>query len=213
MQNAFPMTYDDEFSNFELKGKLANISNNHVDYNVKRRPFANSGVMVNRQVCTSNGTAKYKGHHQKLGDILLAESKVPDEFFITQKELKKWKYEKGSKKVLRTTKKGYQYLYSEGPVTFPDALDRASRTIITGEGGRGPSRFKHVVKTKSGKHRRLTPIELERLNQFPDNHTKEATDNKRAFFMGNALVVGVVQKLSKSLLKSLNLKNHIKNTY
>ena len=47
-------------------------------------------------------------------------------------------------------------------------------------------------------------VELERLNQFPDNHTKGATDNKRAFFMGNALVVGVVKKLSKSLLKSLN---------
>ena len=105
---------------------------------------------------------------------------------------------------MRTTKQGYQYRYSEGPVTFPDALDRASRTIVTGEGGRGASRFKHVVKTKSGKHRRLTPVELERLNQFPDNHTKGATDNKRAFFMGNALVVGVVKKLSKSLLKSLN---------
>ena len=45
--------------------------------------------------------------------------------------------------------------------------------------------------------------ELERLNQFPDDHTIEATDNKRAFFMGNALVVGVVKKLSKSLADSL----------
>ena len=57
----------------------------------------------------------------------------------------------------------------------------------------------------SGKLRRLTPIELERLNQFPDDHTLGATDTKRAFFMGNALVIGVVTKLSKSLLESLKI--------
>ena len=96
---------------------------------------------------------------------------------------------KGSKKEKRTTKTGFEYNYSEGPVTFPDAQNRASRTIITGEGGRGASRFKHVVKTKSGKHRRLTPIELERLNLFDDMHTAGQSDTKRAFYMGNALVL------------------------
>ena len=45
------------------------------------------------------------------------------------------------------------------------------------------------------------PLELERLNMFPDNHTVEGTDAKRAFFMGNALVVGVVTKLGKQLIK------------
>ena len=85
---------------------------------------------------------------------------------------------------------------------FPDALDRASRTIITGEGGKSPSRFKHVVK-QGRKLRRLTPIELERLNMFPDDHTKldGITDSKRAFFMGNALVVGVVERIGKELTK------------
>ena len=47
--------------------------------------------------------------------------------------------------------------------------------------------------------RRLTPIELERLNMFPDNHTNGATDAKRAFFMGNALVVGIVERLASEL--------------
>ena len=55
------------------------------------------------------------------------------------------------------------------------------------------------METKSGKYRRLTPIELERLNQFKDNHTAGQSDTKRAFFMGNALVVGIVEKLGKSL--------------
>ena len=52
-----------------------------------------------------------------------------------------------------------------------------------------------------GRYRRLTPVELERLNMFPDNHTQEAADTKRAFLMGNALVVGVVERLGESLYK------------
>jgi DNA (cytosine-5)-methyltransferase 1 len=200
MNEAFPMAFDNNVANsYELEGKLDDISENNTDYNAQRRPFANAGVMIDRHVTTGIGAPQYSGKFQSLGDILLKEDKVPAEFFISQQELKGWSYLKGSKKEKRTTKTGYEYNYSEGPVTFPDALDRASRTIVTGEGGRGASRFKHVVETKSGKHRRLTPVELERLNQFPDNHTKEASDNKRAFFMGNALVVGVVKKLGKSL--------------
>jgi DNA (cytosine-5)-methyltransferase 1 len=79
-------------------------------------------------------------------------------------------------------------------------LDKPSRTIITGEGGRSPSRFKHAVQTKSGL-RRLTPLELERLNMFPDDHTlcEGVSNTKRAFFMGNALVVGVVEKVGIAL--------------
>jgi DNA (cytosine-5)-methyltransferase 1 len=200
MNEAFPMAFDNDVAtSYELEGKLDDISENNTDYNAQRRPFANAGVMIDRQVTTAVGTPLYSGKFQSLGDILLKEDKVPAEFFISQQELKGWSYLKGSKKEKRTTKTGYEYNYSEGPVTFPDALDRASRTIVTGEGGRGASRFKHVVETKSGKHRRLTPVELERLNQFPDNHTKEASDNKRAFFMGNALVVGVVKQLGKTL--------------
>jgi len=200
MNEAFPMSFDNNMANsYELEGKLDDISENNTDFNAQRRPFANAGVMIDRQVTTGVGIPQYSGKFQSLGDILLKEDKVPAEFFISPQELKGWTYLKGSKKEKRTSKTGYEYNYSEGPVTFPDALDRASRTIVTGEGGRGASRFKHVVETKSGKHRRLTPVELERLNQFPDNHTKEASDNKRAFFMGNALVVGVVKQLGKTL--------------
>ena len=204
MQDAFPMSFDESpITSFDLDGRLDQISNNHKDYNAKRRPFADAGIMINRRVYTSKGLSIYRGKSKTLDDVLLDEKKVPKEFFISKDALEKWKYLKGSKKAQRVTKSGHKYNYSEGPVTFPDALDRASRTIVTGEGGSGASRFKHVVETKSGKLRRLTPVELERLNMFPDNHTKEASDTKRAFFMGNALVVGVVQKLSKSLLNQL----------
>jgi hypothetical protein len=56
-------------------------------------------------------------------------------------------------------------------MAFPDLLQNPSRTILTAEGGSTPSRFKHIIKIGS-RYRRLTPIELERLNGFPDNWTK-----------------------------------------
>ena len=107
-----------------------------------------------------------------------------------------WKYLKGSKKELKVNKKlGYDYKYSEGKMSFPDDLEKPSRTIITGEGGQSPSRFKHVIQPNPDLDvfRRLIPSELESLNMFPPDHTKheKVTDAKRAFFMGNALVVGV----------------------
>ena len=88
-------------------------------------------------------------------------------------------------------------------MSFPDPLNKASRTIITGEGGSGPSRFKHVIESPDGykKYRRLTPVELEKLNGFPKNHTlhEGVSNTRRAFLMGNALVIGVVKKLGESL--------------
>jgi DNA (cytosine-5)-methyltransferase 1 len=96
-------------------------------------------------------------------------------------------------------------------MAFPDLLTNPSRTILTGEGGTTPSRFKHIIKTKHG-YRRLTPIELERLNGFPDNWSllglngKNVSDAKRAFFMGNALVIGLIEKVGKIIAADLGHK-------
>ena len=111
-------------------------------------------------------------------------------------------FKRKEKRTQTNKSQGYQYKYAEGAMVFPDSLERPSRTIITGEGGKSPSRFKHVIK-QGNKLRRLTPIELERLNMFPDNHTKldGVTDAKRAFFMGNALVIGIVEKIGLELKK------------
>ncbi len=84
--------------------------------------------------------------------------------------------------------------------TFPDPLDKPSRTVITSEGRRCPYRHAHVVRTESGRLRRLVPVELERLNMFPDGHTEGHTDTKRGFLMGNALVVGVADRIGRALL-------------
>lgn len=158
-------------------------------------PFGSAGFMANRRVWSVDVTPVYDGPCLTLGQIVLPEDQVPAEFFISDEELPKWTYLKGSKSEKRYTKEGYEYNYTEGGMAFPDALDKPSRTIITGEGGASPSRFKHVIATPSGRYRRLMPLELERLNMFPDNHTAEATDMRRAFLMGNALVTGIVERI------------------
>jgi len=163
-------------------------------------PFQNSGVMVDGKVYTARVDADYKGEYTHIRHILEDDRFVPDEYYIRKSKLAEWKKLKGGKKEERTSKSGFTYSYSEGPVAFPDPLDKPSRTIVTGEGGTSPSRFKHVVKTEKGL-RRLLPLELERLNMFPDNHTAGASDTARAFFMGNALVVGIVERLGKELAK------------
>lgn len=187
-------------SDFEIKGSIKEVSDSF-NKGKKVSPFGNAGMMMNRRVYSVDAEPVYDGPRQTLGGNLIDENLVPEDYFISQEELPKWEYEKGAKKIERVSKEGYKFLYSEGGMAFPDYLDRPSRTIITGEGGAAPSRFKHVVKTKSGRYRRLLPIELERMNMFPDNHTlhPEVSDGRRAFLMGNALVCGVVEQIGKSL--------------
>lgn len=165
--------------------------------------FENAGIMVNHTVHTIRTRAQYGGGYRMLRDVLVPESEVPKEYYVQEKDLPKWSYLKGSKKVVRQRPNGTVYTYSEGAMAFPDPLDRPSRTIITGEGGASPSRFKHVVEAVPGRYRRLTPVELERLNGFPDNHTEGATAARRAFLMGNALIVGVVEDLGRSLVRKI----------
>lgn len=166
-------------------------------------PFKEAGVMRDRSVWTSEVTPAYDGPRITLGEIIVPDACVPEEYFIPEDELAQWKYLKGSKSEMRTTSQGYTYRYSEGAMAFPDALDKPSRTIITCEGGRGASRFKHVILTPGGRYRRLIPLELERLNMFPDNHTLGVSDSRRAFLMGNALVTGIVERIGHVLAQSL----------
>ena len=187
-------------SSFDIEGTIQEVS---AKFNKVKKdsPFGNAGMMIDRHVYSVDANPLYNGPSQTLGSNLVDENLVPEEFFISAEELPKWEYEKGAKKIERVSKEGYKYMFSEGGMAFPDYLDQPSRTIITGEGGASPSRFKHVVKTKSGRFRRLLPIELERMNMFPDNHTlhPEVSDGRRAFLMGNALVCGIVESIGKSL--------------
>jgi DNA (cytosine-5)-methyltransferase 1 len=52
---------------------------------------------------------------------------------------------------------------------------------------------------KTGMLRRLTPIECERLQGFPDNWTKGVSDTQRYKQMGNAVTVNVIQAIAERL--------------
>tara|TARA_Y100001933_G_C18949623_1_gene543135 strand:- start:99 stop:1445 length:1347 start_codon:yes stop_codon:yes gene_type:complete len=205
----------------KISKDLVSVSKN---FNVGKKlsPFKNSGFMING-TCHTVKTEAIKTKPYPLKKVL-QKNKIDSSFYIDfNKKIKrekkkqvsgksiiikthgdKWKYLKGKKREWRTDKNtGYKYKWGEGKMEFPDLLNQPSRTIITAEGGSSPSRFKHVIEEKKGVYRRLTPIELEKLNMFPKNHTKheKVSDSKRAFFMGNALVVGIVEKIGKSLIK------------
>jgi len=192
----------------KIGGKLDEISRDFSSDAPSKSPFENTGMMSDGLFYTTRTSPAYDGTHATLGQIIIRnEKEIPDEFFLDSSaaHMKKWKDLKGSKNEPRTSRDGFEYQYTEGSMAFPDPLDKPSRTIVTGEGGSTPSRFKHVIKTKNGKLRRLTPIELEKLNMFPPNHTKYmlnkqlVPNTRRAFLMGNALVVGIIEGLGKSL--------------
>lgn len=203
MAKAFPFrAKDGTRSEFDIEGTIKEVSDNF-NKDGKTSPWGNAGIMCGRHVFSVDADPVYEGPTTTLGGIVVDERFVPEEFFIPQDEVARWEYEKGAKKIERTSKEGFKYVFSEGGMAFPDSLDKPSRTIITGEGGAAASRFKHVVLTPSGRYRRLIPLELERLNMFPDNHTchPDVTDGRRAFLMGNALVCGIVQQVGKSLYR------------
>jgi len=188
---------------------LSDISDTFNTDTPDKSPFKNAGLICDGKILTVKTIPLYEGKRLTLGDVIEKDTrKIDPSYFIPTNELTKWKYLKGRKSIERVKKNGIVYSYDEGSMSFPDPLDRPARTIITAEGGAMPSRFKHVVQMSDGRYRRLMPVELERINTFPDNHTKlgDISDAKRAFFMGNALVTEVITRLGRSLANAI--ENH-----
>ena len=68
--------------------------------------------------------------------------------------------------------------------------DGSSTTITAHGGGQGAKTGLYVDK---GRIRRLTPLECERLQGFPDNFTNGYPDTVRYRMIGNAVTTNVVQ--------------------
>ena len=122
---------------------------------------------------------------------------------IPDAALEKWTYLKGSKRIERTSKSGHSYLFSEGAIPFPDPLDRPSRTMLTSESAL--NRSTHVIQDPAtGRLRKLSPVECERLNGFPDGWTDTGMPQRQRYFiMGNALVVPLITQMGRRLLELL----------
>jgi len=194
------------YPEFLIEGSLLEISERFNKNVSHRSKFENTGIMIKRTVLSVRTYPDYIGKRKFLKNVLV-QGEIPEEYYIKNLDIPKWKYLKGAKHILRESKRtGKTFKYDEGAMVFPDRLDLPSRTIVTGEGGSSPSRFKHVIKV-DGRLRRLVPMELEKLNMFPSGHTKGVSDTKRAFLMGNAIVVGVVERLGEALAKVANKKH------
>ena len=168
----------------------------------KKSPFKSSGCMSECHVWTIDPKPAHEGPFRTLSDVLVPDSEVPEQFFISPDALERWEYLKGAKKEPRKAQNGFEYLYSEGPVAFPDPVERPSRTILTSEGGSGPSRMKHAVRGDSGRLRRLVPDELDQLQCFPKGWTEGMSDGHRAFCMGNALVTEIPHRIGLEMAKA-----------
>jgi len=159
--------------------------------------FGNAGFMRDGEITTLS-VVPIKESPIPLRDIL--ENEVPDKYYLGE-NLEKWAYLKGSKHVLRTSKSGHSYNYSEGPIAFPDPIDLPARTMLTSESSL--NRSTHVIPdSQNGKLRLLTPLETERIQGFEDNWTNTGMPEKTRYFcMGNALVVPMVTRMGKTLNK------------
>lgn len=163
--------------------------------------FENSGYMVNGNVYTTK-TTPVELKPICLGEII--DNHVDEAYFLDSIKILKFKYLRSSKKILRTRKiDGGQYYYSEGAMSPFDSLDLPGRTMLTSEGT--INRSTHIILDKEKKQLRfLTPIECERLNQFPDNWTDTMGIRKRYFMMGNALVCGLISKIGMEISKIID---------
>lgn len=157
--------------------------------------FRRSGVMINGFIYTADVVPVFE-EPIPLNDII--EADVSTEYYIKEDDLSRWRYLKGAKREYRTDRNGNSYLFTEGTVAFPDALNKPARTIMTSE--TLVSRMSHVIQDpQTERLRTLTPIECERLNGFPDNWTYGIPNRYRYFTMGNALVVPLIERIGKIL--------------
>ena len=190
MVDSFPIAEYGKMTETTLPADLIAVSDNFAF------AFENAGAMRDYCVKTCKVIEKEEAPIL-LGDIL--ERNVNEEFYISTEKMPKWTYLKGSKKIPRTAANGHEYIFSEGPVAFPDPWDRPGRTMLTSESTL--NRSTHVVSDPAtGRLRILTPVEAERLQGFDDNWTNSGMPNRMRYFcMGNALVVQMITRMGKVL--------------
>ena len=190
MSKAFPLSAAGKITNTILEKDIVEVSDNF------GFAFENAGYMHDHKVYTAKVTEKEETPIL-LGDIL--QHDVDEKHYITTEKMPKWTYLKGAKKIPRKSANGHEYVFSEGPIAFPDPWDRPGRTMLTSESTL--NRSTHVVSDPAtGRLRLLTPVEAERLQGFDDEWTNTGMPDRMRFFcMGNALVVPMITRMGNVL--------------
>lgn len=168
--------------------------------------FHTAGIMIDGFIHTVQPEAK-DPKPVALKSILLPEDEIEEEYYLTEAEIVKFEYLRGSKKIERTSKDGHKYIYAEGGMSPVDDINLPGRTMLTSEGT--VNRSTHIVEVNNRK-RYLTPVECERLNGFDDNWTAGMPKRMRYFCMGNALVVDLIKDMGKQIkeIELVENKNH-----
>lgn len=190
MPQAFPIVDGVQISTITLPTDIVEVSDTFTF------PFKSAGFMTGGTIYTSDVEPVIE-QPILLGSIL--EKCNDEDFYLTVDELKDWAYMKGSKRINRTAANGHEYVFSEGPVGFPDSWDKPSRTMLTSESTK--NRSTHVVADPgTGRLRILLPVEAERLQGFDDDWTNTGMPKRMRYFcMGNALVVPMITRMGKVL--------------
>ncbi|ARQ05078.1 DNA (cytosine-5-)-methyltransferase [Macrococcoides caseolyticum] len=188
---AFPITDEivkNRVSTTSLSSDIVSVSDNF------SYTFHPSGYMKNGEVYTAHTVPKYESP-ATLGSVLVEE--VPEQYYLPEDKVEKFKYLRGSKKIERITADGHKYIYSEGGMSESDDINLPARTMLTSESS--VNRSTHFIKESEDKFRTLTPVEAERLNGFPDNWTEGMPEKMRFFCMGNALVVPLITRMGNQI--------------
>src|SRR5699024_1212115 len=114
--------------------------------------FFNSGIMREGQITSIDTIPKYE-KDTPLKDII--QSDVDDKYVLNEEKLKKFEYMRGGKRIERTSKEGFKYMYTEGGMSETDSLDLPGRTMLTSEGT--SNRSTHLIEV-DGVRRLLTPV-------------------------------------------------------
>ena len=98
------------------------------------------------------------------------------------------------------TKKGYSEAVAGDGIRLEYPQSKTARgRVIKGNSNTLKSGTEGVVTTDM-KIRKLTPIECERLQGFPDNWTEGVSDTQRYKQMGNAVTVNVIEAIAGKLI-------------
>ena len=191
-------------NNFTGKVWNTGLMKDGIYYTIDTTPVFEKAMTLGEVVQTAK-EYYVQEHGEKAYKVYIQNYVIQDE-----DKIKKFQYLRGPKKIERTTEEGFTYIFSEGGMSETDDLSLPGRTMLTSEGS--VNRSTHFLK-EGNQFRLLTPNEAELLQCFPCDWTKykkqsdgtvtEVNDRMRYFFMGNALVTSIVERIGIGIAKMI----------
>lgn len=180
-----------EKENFQFKldknDDLIDLKTNEPFGFSKTTPWKNFGIMINGKILTAKVKHEPEIIH-KLKDFLQKEP-IDKRYIISKEEEEKQRYAKSAK----TWKSGNKM----GNMSFPDSIEKPSRTLTANSSGREMMVIEH------GKEfRKLTPIEYYKLQGFTEEDYAKAikagvSEGQIKKQAGNAVTVSTIDAIVK----------------